>query len=266
MRRPALAVLLLMPCLALAQSTDDRPPGQTTNEDDRWHIGLAASVRDSPYAGEGTRTRPLPLLGFEGERVFWRGLSGGVHLVDGPRFTLDAIVSGRFDGFDIEDLGAGALRANGLEPDLLDDRDDGLDIGLAAAWRGRAGELALEALADVTDASGGQEVSLSYGYPLQWGSFSLVPGAGVRWMSKDLANYYYGVLDEEVARGMPSYRPGSAVVPEISLGFARPLGGKWRLTGSLKYEFLPDELSDSPFLEPDTSGTGRLVLGLSRGF
>ena len=99
MRRPALAVLLLMPCLALAQSTDDRPPGQTTNEDDRWHIGLAASVRDSPYAGEGTRTRPLPLLGFEGERVFWRGLSGGVHLVDGPRFTLDAIVSGRFDGF-----------------------------------------------------------------------------------------------------------------------------------------------------------------------
>lgn len=270
MLRYALAVSLLLPSLALAQSSTadllaQSKPAEPAH-DDRWSLGLGASVRDSPYAGEGTRIRPWPLITYEGERLFWRGRAGGVHLVSSGSFSLDAILSVRLDGFDIEDLGRRELLANGLNPDLLEDRDDGLDVGLAVGWRGRAGELKLEALADATDASGGYEVKLNYGYALHWGRTTFVPDVGVTWMSKDLADYYYGILDEEVARGVSAYRPGSVVVPQVSVGFSRPFGAKWRMIGAVSYEFLPDEISDSPLLEPDTSGVPRLTIGFSRSF
>lgn len=151
MLRYALVASFLFPSLALAQSstTDllaQTQPAEPANND-RWSLGIGVGVWDSPYAGEGTRTLPLPLVGYEGKRLFWRGRAGGVHLIDRGSFTLDAILSVRLDGFDIKDLGRSELLANGLDSDLVDDRDDGLDIG----WRGRAGELKLEALADVTD-------------------------------------------------------------------------------------------------------------------
>jgi outer membrane protein len=266
MPRHLALLLLALPCSAFAQIASDSDALASETADDRWSLGVGVSLRDSPYAGEGTRVRPLPIVTYEGERLFWRGLSGGVHLMRGGTFTLDALLSGRFDGFDIDDLGRTELARNGLDVSLLEDRDDGLDAGLAATWRGAAGEFKLRALADVTDTSGGYEFAADYGYPLQFGRTTVVPGVGVRWMSSDLVDYYYGTQDEEVARGVPRYQPGSAMVPQVSVAAVRPLGRKWKLLGSVEYRFLPDEISDSPLVEPDTDGSARLMIGISRGF
>lgn len=92
---------------------------------------------------------------FEGERIFWNGLSAGVHVLETDRIGIDLMIAGRFDGFDIADLGRRELVANGLNPALLEDRDDALDAGIAIRWFGRAGQLKLRALAGVTDTSGG---------------------------------------------------------------------------------------------------------------
>lgn len=259
-------VPFLLPALALAQTASSSSDLLAKADDDRWSIGVGAAVRQSPYAGEGTRIRPVPLLTYDGDRLFWRGLSGGMHLIDGDTFKLDAIIAGRFDGFDIEDLGRTELARNGVDASLLEDRDDGLDAGMAASWSGRAGEFKLRALVDVTDASGGYEVAADYAYRLQWGRTTVVPGVGVRWMSDDMVDYYYGTLDEEVARGVPFYQPGAALVPQVSVGFSRPLGEKWKLQGSLDYKFLPNEITDSPLMEPDTDGSAGVMIGISRGF
>lgn len=232
----------------------------------RWQLGIGASISDSPYAGEGTRVTPVPWVTYEGDRWFWRGLSGGIHVLKSDGFALDAIVSGRLDGFDIDDLGRRELARNGLDAALLEDRDNSLDAGVAVSWRGAAGEIKLQALADVTDASGGYELSLDYGYQWRWGRTILVPSVGARWLSKDMTRYYYGTLDEEVARGVPAYRPGAALLPQVKLSVLRPLGEKWRLFGAISYRFLPNEVSDSPFLEPDRSGSGNVQVGVSRSF
>lgn len=266
MFKTVVSAAFLLPAVAMAQTTTPTGDLLAKAEDDRWSIGVAVSVRQSPYAGEGTRVRPVPLLTFEGERIFWRGLTGGVHLIQGERFTLDAVLAGRFDGFDIKDLGRRELLANGVNPASLDDRDDGLDAGLAASWSTRAGEFKLSALADVTDASGGYEISADYAYALKWGRTTIIPGAGVRWMSSDLVTYYHGTLDEEVARGAVRNQPGSAVVPQVSVAFSHPLGDKWRLMGGVDYRFLPSEITDSPLSEPDTRGSAGLRLGITRSF
>ena len=256
---------LLLPSLALAQTTSTGDLLAKV-QDDRWSIGVAASVRQSPYAGEGTRIRPVPLLTYEGDRLFWRGLGGGIHLIARDRLRVDAVLSARMDGFDIGDLGQRELRANGVDPSQLSDRDDGLDAGLAASWSSRAGEFKLSALADVTDRSGGYEIAADYAYAFKWGRSTLIPGGGLRWMSDDLVRYYHGTLDEEVGRGVQRYQPGSALVPQVSLAFSRPLGEKWRLLGAVDYKFLPSEITDSPLSEPDTDGSAGLRIGITRSF
>lgn len=233
----------------------------------RWTVGAGAAVIDSPYAGEGSRVRPFPLIGYEGERVFLRGTSGGVHLYQTPQLTFDAIMSARLSGFDIDDLGRSELISNGLAPGLLSDRDDGIDAGFRTTFGSSWGAISFEAVHDISDASDGYEISLDYRYQWMFDQSQVTANAGASRMSSDLAGYYFGILDEEVSRGVTAYSPGAAVVPHVGLTLMQPIGStNWRLQGAVEYQFLPSELRDSPLLEPDQHGVGRLVLALSRSF
>jgi len=232
----------------------------------RWSLGLGMVASDSPYAGEGTRLTPFPLLAYNGERFYFRGITAGWRFIDRGGVTLAAIAQPRLDGFDIDDLGRTELAANGLDYRLLDDRDDGLDLGLAAAWSGSAGELEFEWLADASDNSGGYELSLNYGYPFQFGKTRITPNAGARWLSDDLSNYFYGTLSEEVARGVVDYKPDAAVIPHLGVEIARPFGQKWFGFASLRYRSLPGKLERSPLLDVGSDSETSLLVGISRGF
>ncbi|RXR08266.1 MipA/OmpV family protein [Pseudoxanthomonas composti] len=250
--------LSTLPLAAIAQQAP-RSQGQ-------WSIGAAAALIDSPYAGEGTRVRPFPLVSYEGERFFLRGISGGMHLYRNEGFRLDALLSARLYGFDIDDLGRRELAANGLDADLLSDRDDGIDAGFRAVYGATWGSLTLDALHDISDTHRGYELALDYRYTWLLDRTALTVNAGNSWMSANLSDYYFGTLDEEVARGVTAYRPGSVRIPRVGLTVMHPLGAKWQLMASAEYQFLPNDLQDSPLLEADRNGMGRLVLGLSRSF
>lgn len=157
--RLAFAALFALPAIAVAQTTPQTDPSLSEQGPYRWGIGVGVVASDSPFAGEGTRTNPIPLILFEGERFFFRGITGGAHLMQGESFGLDAIVALRLDGVAADDLGVAELARNGIDRALLDDRDDSLDMGLVGAWRGAAGELELTAKADVTGTSEGYELT-----------------------------------------------------------------------------------------------------------
>ncbi len=250
--------ILAFPAIALAQEA---------SAPQRWAVGLGAAAIESPYAGEDGRVRAFPLVSYEGERLFLRGISGGVHLMESGGFQLDAILAARLDGFDIDDLGRSELLANGVNPALLSDRDDGLDAGLRASYRSPFGVISLEGVHDVAGASEGYEFELDYRYTWKLAETALTAITGATWLSADTTGYYYGFLDEEVARGVAAYSPGSAVIPRVGVSLMHPLGSsRWQLLGALDYQFLPDELQDSPLLEPDTEGVARVMIGLSRRF
>jgi outer membrane protein len=255
-------VLLALSAATAAQS-GPAVPARTAGE---WTFGLGAVAIDSPYAGEGSRLRPVPLLDYDGDRAFVHGTAAGVHLVQAEGFTLDAIVSVRLDGFDIEDLGRGELLANGVDAALLEDRDDGLDAGVRATYGGGWGALSLDAVHDVTDASGGYEVALDYRYTWLVGRSAITANVGSSLLSDDLAGYYYGTLDEEIARGVIAYAPGSAIVHRIGVTWMHPVGEAWHLIASAEASHLPDELRASPLLEPDSDRSGRLFVGFGRRF
>ncbi|MCZ8257151.1 MAG: MipA/OmpV family protein, partial [Polaromonas sp.] len=206
---PAGAVFLSALAAVTGAYAQPRPePGASP-----WGLGVGVAARTDIYAGESAKLRAVPLISYQGEKFFWRGISGGYHLLSRDGFTLDATLSARLAGIKKEDFGVAELAARGINRNLLDDRDGGLDLGIAGSFTGQMGVVELALKADVSGASKGYEASAKYGYPLQWGSTTITPNIAVSHHSAKLANYYYGTLDAEVARGVVNYKPGSATIP-----------------------------------------------------
>ena len=226
-------------------------------------VGLGAAVSDSPYAGEGTRVRAFPFIAWQGERAYLRGLDLGFRAWQRGPWSLDLALSGRLDGFDAKDLGRRELAANGIDRDLLDDRDDGLDAAASMRYATEQLNIDFELRHDLSGASEGGEARLRIGRPLRDGPWLWTPYVQARWLSADLAGYYYGISDGESARALPAYRPGSAVLPEAGVALNRRLGERWFLFGNLRFSALPDALSDSPLLDGDSEPALFFALGRS---
>lgn len=231
-----------------------------------WGLGLGVVSKSSVYAGEDSTAKVVPLINYESDTFFFRGIGGGYHLLDRDGFKLDATLGFRLNGIKKEDFGSAQLATRGINRNLLEDRDNGLDLGIAASFSGRMGEVELAMKTDVSGASKGFETSAKYGYPMQFGSTSITPNVSISHYSKKLANYYYGTLDSEVARGVVNYKPGSTVIPSIGVELMRPFGENWMLMGNLSYSALPSRITDSPLLDKDTSGVTSVFVGISRGF
>lgn len=254
--------------MVIAASAPDNPASATATarQAPRVGLGLGLAVSSKFYAGQDRRIIPVPLISYQGERFFWRGIGGGMHLIARDGFSVDATLSARLGAIKAKDFGSYELVQRGIDRALLEDRDHGADLGLAATWSGDIGTLEVGIKADVTGASKGFEGSAKYGYPIQAGRTRITPNIGVSVMSKKLANYYFGTLDAEVARGVVDYKPGSATVPTIGVDVMHPLAGQWMVMGGLAYRFLPTKLTDSPLIEKDTNGSTSLFLAVSRGF
>jgi outer membrane protein len=123
-------------------------PGGPGGPPQGWALGVGAVASDSPYAGEGMRVVPIPLISYQGEKFFFQGIRAGWQFIRSDAFELAAIAQFRFDGFNIDDLSRQQLAANGLDYRQLEDRDHSLDAGVTAKWIGSAGELEVELLQD----------------------------------------------------------------------------------------------------------------------
>lgn len=266
MKHACLPVLLLLSLPTLVVAQEAPSVAVTRAELPRWSLGMGGAVRNSEFAGEGTRTLAIPYVGFEGERFYLRGATVGYRLVEREHLVVSGFIAGRFDGLDADDFGRAELAERGVNRDLLSDRDDSADGGLAVVLRGSAGEVEFDARADITDASGGYQTSLEYRYPFRAGKVAITPGVGANLLSSDMADYYYGTLDEEIARGVVAYRPGEALVPYAVLGVYMPLGQNWMLSANAQYRSLPDELKDSPLVEAGTDSTSMVLLAVARRF
>lgn len=260
MRKPARALMLFtLPMSAFAQSAAPDDSGAA-----HWSLGAGVVASDHAYAGKGTQLTPFPLLDYEGSRFFFRGITGGVHLWRGDGLMLDAIVTTGFNNIRANDFGRAELARHGIDRNDLDDRDRSIDAGLALTWKGAAGQLRLEGKSDIAGASEGQEYSFDYSYAWQWGQFRIEPGLGATYLSSKVADYYYGIHPQEVQRGVPDYRPGGALIPEVGIGVARPIGRRWLLMVRAQYQRLPGKISDSPLVDGNHGSS--LFVGFSRRF
>lgn len=235
-------------CLALPAAAVAAPPEGAP----RWTFGALAIERDAPYRDYDEGVLVAPLLRFEGDRLWLRGVRGGAVLWREDGWELGPFLQVRFDGYDADksDFLAG-----------MDDREFSVDAGFGASWRNdKVGQIELSAATDLLGRSGGHELELSYTALFRAGGFTFIPALAAKWQSDHLVDYYYGVREEEALPGRPAYEGDSAFVPELSLLVSRRLGKHWSLFGRVGHSWLPGEIRDSPIV--DASGRTSILLGL----
>jgi outer membrane protein len=234
-----LAVGLLLPaCGRAAEQSGDAADDEKAS----IYVGAGALVSTKPYIGTDAKVYPIPLFGFEGENLYLRGTQGGYRLIKGEGWSIGPVLQPRFDGYEQDDSSA---------LDGMDDRDLSLDAGIGFSWLTDYGLLGATVVTDVLGKHDGQEVEFSYTALFQWLGFDFIPSAGLRWKSTNLVEYYFGVRADEARAGRPAYAPGDTIDPFVRLAVRRELDEKWSLLSAFQYEWLADEIADSPIVDDD---------------
>jgi len=241
---------LLLPLIALFAAAS--PALAQQPELPRWTVGALVIDRDAPYRELDENLLVVPLVRFEGERTYFRGLRGGVRLIQSPGYELAAFAQPRMDGYDSKDSPFLAGMA---------DRRASLDLGLESKWTSdKFGVLELSVAADALDRSGGFEVAAGWTGLFRAGGWVFLPGAALRWQDASMVDYYYGVRTAEARLGRPAYSADSAVTPELSLLATRALGERWNLFARAGHTWLPSQVKDSPLV--DRNGSTSLLVGI----
>ncbi|APX13460.1 hypothetical protein BWR18_18585 [Tateyamaria omphalii] len=198
---------------------------------------------NSIFTGEGSDVQALPLLRYESER-FGVGIPEGLRVTvfSNPQVRLSGVISPRFSALDDPD----SAFLDGIDRDITVDGGAQLRYSFA-----RGTQLQLRAVTELTDEHGGQEISAELSQAIPLGRTPLLVSAGLTWLSDDLARYSYGVLASEALAGRPEYDPGDVIIPHIALTSVFPINDRVNLVGSVRAEFLPDEVTDSPIVDED---------------
>ncbi|HQA92060.1 MAG TPA: MipA/OmpV family protein, partial [Sedimentisphaerales bacterium] len=66
-------------------------------------VGAGMLVSSKPYEGVDPKVYPIPMFGYEGERLYLRGVGGGYRLFHKGGWSLGPVLQPRFDGYDEDD-------------------------------------------------------------------------------------------------------------------------------------------------------------------
>lgn len=250
--RCGVTLWLMAAASCFGAETDVETEPKVRNE---LYVGVGAVVSSKPYVGMGSKVYPVPVFGYESERLYLRGITGGYRLVKQKRWSVSAVLRPRLEGYDESDSDA---------LDGMHDRRPTLNAGFDVSWRADWGLLSLTLISDILGEYDGQELEFTYHASFKWAGFDFFPSAGLRWKSSDLVGYYYGVESDEVRPGRPAYNPDDAISPFLRLGVTRKLSERWGTLVAIQYAWLDSEARDSPIVED--SGSVSLLVGLAYSF
>jgi len=98
----------------------------------------------------------------------------------------------------------------------------------------------VDLLHEITDQNEGNEIRAAVGARVTAAHGLLSVNAGITWNSAAIVNYYYGATN--------IYKGGAALDPFVKLGYALPLGARWRFNSFVEYERLAAAVADSPIV------------------
>lgn len=252
--------LLASPAWAQDGSLDKTPAAagsqpQPPVDASRWGIGIAAGVKQQPYAGAGTKTQGIPLIYYENRYV--RVLGAGAELKL-PKVELGSGSSVSF-----------GLRAKyglgGYEPsdvpilEGMQERKGSVWLGASVTWHNAIADVSAEWLGDASGKSKGQQFRLGVQREFRAGSFTLTPRIAANWMDKKYVDYYYGVRTEETRAGRPAYVGASTVNTEIGLRVGYAIDRQQSVFVDVSATQLGKQIKNSPLV--DRSNQTSLSLG-----
>ena len=219
------------------------------NIEDGSVIGLGVMYPVRPYKGVDNDIYAVPIASLEYKRFFIDGASFGFNLIDKEAFKFSLVGNPRFGGYEADD-----------SPDFsgMQGREWSFDAGLRTLLKGKVFAFSITGLSDLLNEHQGQEVNAVLSAKILQEFLKL--RIGIAWLSNDLVDYYYGVRSSEATATRSEYAPSSTVNYLAGLTIGIPIRERWALVADLQYEFLGDEIKDSPLI--DENGIARYILGM----
>ncbi|MDR0805811.1 MAG: MipA/OmpV family protein [Enterobacteriaceae bacterium] len=223
-----------------------------------FSVGASAAVEMYPYKGIDTDVRPFPMINYDGDRFYVRGIGAGVYLWKdaSDQVSLDAYYSplrfrpNKSDDHQMKQLDKRRATVMG-----------GATYRHIASW----GTIRTSVSADMLDNNDGFRADGAYFYPVNLGDWKLTPGIGMSWNSSDFNDYYYGVSGHEARRsGMRQYSASSSWSPYAELTANYKLASNWNTFVSGRYTQLDNEIKDSPMVNQSYSAL--FVTGVNYSF
>ncbi|MBF0486428.1 MAG: MipA/OmpV family protein [Candidatus Omnitrophica bacterium] len=231
--------------------------GNALAEESMKLIGAGVLVSTSAYHGIDAKTLVAPLIVWDYKNFYIKGVEAGYHFYDTRALRLSVVTAPRFMGYHSDDSAA----LNGMA-----DREYSWDAGLSAEislpWEGAF--LDMKIVNDVLSRNRGREAQVKLAKEFKGSFFELTPSAGVRWQSKEMTDYYYGVKANEAQAGREEYVPGSALNYFSGLMFNFGISKDWIVVTKAEVEALSDRIRKSPIVGEDYTVTA--VIGLARKF
>ena len=194
LKKIGITALLLVPTLTFA-ATEEKPSRGQIAKPQGLSSGIGAVGNSGIYIGEKTEITPVPVISYETEHFFIRGLYAGAELYKDRLFTVNAIANVNMMNLDVDKLSTEKLAAKNINKSQLEDRDRSVDLGVESIVRVPYGLFSLQAVNDIGGASKGAELRFNYQYFWRIApKLTLTPNVGVDWLSNKRANYYYGIL------------------------------------------------------------------------
>ena len=229
-----------------------------THAEGKFSLGAGVGVVEHPYKDYDTDVYPVPVINYEGDNFWFRGLGGGYYLWNDAtdKLSITAYWSPLY--FKAKDSGDHQMRH-------LDDRKSTMMAGLSYAHFTQYGYLRTTLAGDTLDNSNGIVWDMAWLYRYTNGGLTVTPGIGVQWNSENQNEYYYGVSRKVSARsGLRGYNPNDSWSPYLELSASYNFLGDWSVYGTARYTRLSDEVTDSPMV--DKSWTGLISTGITYKF
>ncbi|MDR6982997.1 outer membrane protein [Rheinheimera pacifica] len=208
-----------------------------------FSYGVGVGVNQEIYQGYSNRTIPLPIIGYQGDRLTVYGPFVSYKLLDLGNISFSAKLAPRFAGFDQSDSAVFSGMAK---------RKDSIDGGIGMQLRQDNWKFEAQTVFDLLGNSNGQESKVSVGYSYRAGPVIIEPQFGVSYSDSKLVDYYYGVRPDEATAQRPAYKASGAVNYNagISVTTALFFGGMTRL--GVEHHWYGSSISDSPLTDRDT--------------
>jgi len=205
-------------------------------------VGPGAWITVEPYKGMHTIVYPVPVVAAVSAPFYFFIDTAGCRVFSDSNMTFDLIGKIRTDGYDAD---------RSEDFDGMHERQMRFDVGGEFGISGDWGNLYTRILTDALAQHEGQEFRVTYVKPFKFEKSKISPSLGFALLSNNLANYYYGVRDDEARPGRPAYDPGASVNWFVGLDANYQLNDNWTLITSITYYWLDSNIRNSPIVDKD---------------
>lgn len=236
---------------ALAES--DLGPSQSGSQ---FSIGFAYINGDSIYSDGESKSRIVPYLSFESERIRASVQEGLTYqLMDTPNLSFDVSLSPNFKPYESQD----APSLVGMKREMT---FDGSISSSYEITRGLTAKIKLTT--EVTNEFKGTAADLSISQFIPISGIPIIFKAGSSWYDENRAKYFYGVYESEATDLREQYDPGPVLIPYFAISSFYNLTPKASLFGTVSSTMFPDKIESSPVVEKELSVN--VVIGMGYKF